>query len=353
MRFDPREILPALGAVLCLSLAAGCLSGRPGGVFPAGRSTPDSAVKKIFLDTDMLTDCDDAAAIAILLNLEAASECEVVGMAVSSRHEVGEAVVSAVNTYYGRSGIPVGAPKNGRGAYRADSCFLDAVAGEFPHPLRSNDEAPDAVALYRKTLAGAEDGSVVIVTIGYMSNLAALLESGPDEFSPLDGRALVARKAARWICMGGNFPVDPARDNVNFTRDMPAAYKAITEWPGELHFVGREIGHTVFAGEGLRSTEEGNPVRRAYQLHRSRFTPDDWNHHTADPCTVLYAVRGTGEYFTRSGAGYIDLKPDGSFAWKDDPSRTQRYLFLKMPNADLAALLDGLMSKTPDRPAAP
>ncbi len=301
----------------------------------------------ILLDTDMLTDCDAAAALAMLLNLERAGECRIAGVCVSSRHPRSAAVVDAILTYYGRADIPVGSPKNGRGAYRDNSCFLDDVSIRFPHALRDNDDAEDAVRLYRRLLASADNGGVTVVTIGYMTNLADLLDSAPDDLSPLGGTQLVSRKVACWVCMGGNFPVDDARDNVNFTRDMPSAYKAITEWPGTIHFVGREIGHNIFAGEGLRQTPEDNPVRRAYELHRSRYTPDNWNHHTADPSTILYAVRGCGDMFRLSGPGFIDLAPDGAFTWRDDPSGRQRHLLVASPYARLAAIMEELMCRTP------
>ncbi len=34
---------------------------------------------------------------------------------------------------------------------------------------------------------------------------------------------LVRKHVSKWVCMGGNFPVDPAKDNVNFTRDPEPA----------------------------------------------------------------------------------------------------------------------------------
>lgn len=110
---------------------------------------------------------------------------------------------------------------------------MDSVAAEFPHRLKSNSEAPDAVTLYRKILSGQEDSSVVILTVGYMSNLASLLKSAPDCYSALNGMELIRKKVKVWICMGGNFPVDDASDNVNFTRDPESAVYAIAHWPGK------------------------------------------------------------------------------------------------------------------------
>lgn len=220
----------------------------------------------------MLTDCVDAAALGMLHAMADGGEADILATVVSSRYPMSAPVVDAINTYYNRPDISVDAPKHGSGAYREDSSFLDQVAAEFPRRLASNDDAPDAVDVYRSLLHQAEPHSVTILTIGYMSNPENLLKSPADSVSPLSGTELVERKVAQWVCMGGNFPVDPAEDNVNFTRDPGAALYTIRNRPGPIVFAGREIGHSIHVGEALRHTPLDNPVRRAYQLHRERYS---------------------------------------------------------------------------------
>ncbi len=202
-------------------------------ICPAFASERKSTCVKIIFDTDMLTDCDDAAALGILHKLADAGEAEILATMVTSSYPMSGPVVDAINTYYSRPEVPIGVPKKDYGVYRDNSSFLDSVAAEFPHRLKSNTEAYDAVALYRKILSGQEDSSVVVLTVGYMSNLAPLLKSTPDRYSALNGTELIRKKVKVWICMGGNFPVDDASDNVNFTRDPESAVYAITHWPGK------------------------------------------------------------------------------------------------------------------------
>lgn len=301
--------------------------------------------EKIILDTDMLTDCDDLAAMAILHKLADYGEVDILATVVSSKHPKSAAVVDVVNCYYGRGNMPIGAPKNGAGVYKGHSVFLEPVSNEFPHSVMTNETVPDAVYVYREVLSKAADSSVVIVTIGYMSNLAVLLKSEPDGFSELNGCDLVEQKVKHWVCMGGNFPVDSAGDNVNFTRDGEAAFYAINNWPGEIIFVGREIGHNIFIGDRFRSMDESNPVRRAYQLHREKAGKSDWNHHTADPCTILFAVRGLRDYWTMSEYGYLDLKEDCSFEWVESPDGNQRYVFQKMDRGLLGEIMEEVLIK--------
>ncbi len=302
---------------------------------------------RLIFDTDMLTDCDDAAAMAIMHKLADMGEVDILATIVSSKYPMSAPVVNVINSYYGRPYIPVGAPKSGTGAYRPNSVFLDKVASEFKHQLKSNDDATDAVELYRKILASEANGTVVILTVGYMSNIETLLKSEPDNFSELTGIELVKKKVKVWICMGGNFPVDPAKDNVNFTRDATAALFAIKNWPGKIIFAGREIGHNIFIGNKLRNTPITNPVRRAYELHRSPVNPENWNHHTADPCAVMLAIRGMADYWELENDGYIDMKDDCSFEWKKKKGAKQAYILQKMDRAKLGNIMEELLVSPP------
>jgi uncharacterized protein (TIGR02145 family) len=302
---------------------------------------------RLILDTDMMTDCDDVAALGILHKLADFDEAEILAVMVSSKYPVSASVVDVVNTYYGRPDIPLGAPKKGTGFYTPVSVFLDSLALEFPHRLKSNDHAPDAVTLYREILASQPDSSVVIVTIGYSSNIDQLLKSRPDGISDLCGSDLVEKKIKVWINMGGNFPVDMAIDNVNFTRDCRAAWYAINNWPGRIVFAGREIGHSIHTGDRIRDTPVNNPVRRSYELHRGRAGRQNWDHHTADLSAVLLAVRGLSDYWDIEDNGYIDLQEDCSFIWRKKPGGRHAYIIKKMDRTELGNIMEELMTAPP------
>jgi uncharacterized protein (TIGR02145 family) len=302
---------------------------------------------RLILDTDMMTDCDDVAALGILHKLADFDEAEILAVMVSSKYPVSAPVVDVVNTYYGRPDIPIGVPKKGTGFYTPVSVFLDSLALEFPRRLKSNDHAPDAVALYRQILSSQPDSSVVIVTIGYSSNIEQLLKSGPDGISDLTGYELAEKKVKVWINMGGNFPVDMAIDNVNFTRDCRAAWYAINNWPGRIVFAGREIGHSIHTGDRVRDTPVSNPVRRSYELHRGRDGRQNWDHHTADLSAVLLAVRGLSDYWDIEDNGFIDLQEDCSFIWRKKPGGRHAYIIQKMDRTELGNIMEELMTAPP------
>lgn len=305
------------------------------------RNAPSATPVQVLLDTDMLTDCDDVAALALLLQLERIGLTRILGITVSSGYPASAAVVDAIDTFYGRGDIPVGAPKDGSGYRRDDSCFLDKVSAEFPHKIAGNDDAQDAVLLLRRSLATARPQSVKLVTIGYLCNVAALLQSGPDSLSPLSGMELVREKVSELVCMTGNFPDDPAIDNVNFTRSPKTALFTIRNYPGRITFVGRDIGHNVFVGDRFHELPSPHPLRRAYELHRGRYGTN-WDHHTADPSTILYAVCGLTPWYALQ-TGSMRLNDDCSFTWDPTVKSNKSYLLQVADRHETARLIDALI----------
>ena len=70
-----------------------------------------------------------------------------------------------------------------------------AALARFPTGGVSNSaDVPDALAVYRELMGRGEAKDVVILSIGFPTNLAALLDSPPDEISPLSGRELIRRR---------------------------------------------------------------------------------------------------------------------------------------------------------------
>ena len=72
-------------------------------------SAPLPARVKIICDTDMDTDCDDAGALAVLHGLADRGEGEILATMVSSQYPWSAPCVEAINRYYGRADLPIGA----------------------------------------------------------------------------------------------------------------------------------------------------------------------------------------------------------------------------------------------------
>lgn len=315
---------------------------------------------KIVFDTDMDSDCDDAGALAMLHVLADRGEAELLATICSARHAWSPACVDAINTYYGRPDLPIGVPR--KGAATA-SKYARKLAEAFPHDTPTDlAQIPDAVDVYRDVLSAQPDGSVTIVTVGDLTNVAALLKAPATEDRP-SGRDLAAKKVKLWVCMGGNFVGRPARDdlalgNNNFTVDAESSYAAVRNWPGEIVFVGREIGSVpsgLAVGARLKDLPEEHPVRFAYAAY---FGGAPQDRHVADQTAVLYAVRGLSPYWGGEIRGTMDLARDMTFRFVESPTGRHRYI-VKAPldsaedDAQVEEAIEALMTAPAKRLGAP
>lgn len=286
---------------------------------------------RIIFDTDMDTDCDDAGALAVLHALADRGEVEILATPVSSKHRWSGACVDAINTFFGRPDLAIGVPK-GPGAVERGSKYARQIAAAYPHDFPT-DDPPDATAVYRRILAGQPDGSVVIVTVGYLTNLRYLLDSGGDEISPLSGRDMVREKVKRWVCMGSRYPAD--RDPAvwgNFKPDAASAVRAVEGWPGPIVFTGGgAFARAMATGRGLAALPAADPVRRVYELYFGGRVKD---RHSADPIAVLVAARGTGRPWRLVTKGHNHLFPNGTHEWRKEPDHPS--------HAYISALADGV-----------
>src|SRR5690606_370153 len=125
-----------------------------------------------------------------------------------------------------------------------------------------------------------------------------------------------------------------------------SAVYTIRNWPGKVSFVGREIGHTIHVGDALKNTPASNPVRRSYEIHRGTYNQEGhWNHHTADPTTLLYAVRGNRDYWDVE-EGYIEINDDCTFEWKPANGARFKRLIQKMDRKQMGEMLEELIVRS-------
>ncbi|HVV55950.1 MAG TPA: nucleoside hydrolase, partial [Mucilaginibacter sp.] len=199
----------------------------------------------IIFDSDMGPDYDDAGAITILHALADSGEANILATMASTKYEGVAGVLDVFNTYFHRPDIPVGVPKGYALDLRDWQHWTDTLLAKYPHRIKTNAQAWDAVKLYRKMLASRPDKSVTIVTVGFLTNLSNLLNSGADEYSKLGGKELVRKKVKLLVCMGGKFP---SGYEFNVMKDAKASQNVYENWPTQVIFSGFEIGAKILAG---------------------------------------------------------------------------------------------------------
>ena len=315
------------------------------GILSVGCRSDVSLIHKqavpIIFDTDIGTDVDDAGALAILHVLADQGEARILATVSANRNRWCAPAIDVINTYYGRGHIPVGSSRTGPDP---EEWYHDSV-DDYPHDLTSGDQAPDAVALYRGILSAQPDQSVTIVVVGWLTNMADLLESKPDQYSPLTGKQIVEAKVKELVSMGGRWPNSRKDEGeYNFRMDAAAAHKVIRDWPGKITFTG--LGRDVMTGARLVAEgPEDNPVPAFY---RNFFKGHKVSERSSwDLIAVLYAVRGLSDYFTAVSEGKCISKEDGSNQWIPGPPSNHAYLVYRMRRPELAAVIEDLLLTPP------
>lgn len=337
------RIAPALAICLLASLPTGHATDNPKAVSPVA----------IIFDTDMAGDCDDAGALAVLHALVDAGEAEILAVLVNSGDEAraSAAAVDAINTYYGRPDIPIGADKSVPGRPRGRSPYTPALRDEFPNDVGPDLDAPDALAVYREVLAAQSDGSVVICAVGAFTNLRDLMASKPDASCPLPGMELVRRKVRECVLMAGEFPRSRSFD-WNTHLDTAAAVEFVNEWPTPSLWSGAEVGEAIFTGTQLQAAPKSNPVRRAYELRPTYGKPSlERGRPSYDQTAVLLAVRGPQpEYWKVIEGGRITIDSIGLTEWHPAQRPRHRYVRLACDPETLADVIGELMARPPGKP---
>lgn len=313
----------------------------------------------LIFDTDIGNDVDDVLALGMIHSLEARGDCKLLAVTITKDNPLAASFTDAVNTFYGKGEIPIGicqsgvTPKTGKFIGLAEK--KDNGRLRYPHDLKDVKQIPDAVAVLRQALASAKDGSVVVVQVGFSTNLANLLDSPKDDISPLSGKELVKKKVKLLSVMAGAFEKIPRKGKLvdhreyNIVKDIPAAQKLALEWPTPVVWSGYEIGLTVaYPHESIEEDynyTKHHPLAEAYIL----YNPPPHDRPTWDLTSVLYAVFPHRGYFGLSDVGTVTVKENGLTTF--DTTNTGRHRYLKLNDTQRQRVIEALVQLSSQPPA--
>ena len=279
----------------------------------------------IIFETDMGNDVDDALALDMLYKYKEAGRINFLMMATNKTGKHSAEYLDIMNTWYGHD-IPIGVVSGSED--NADS-FVRKVCelkkDGKPVFERTIKEFPQAVELYRKTLAQQPDNSVYIVSVGFSTNLARLLDSPADQYSPLTGKELVAKKVRLLSTMMGNF-ADSNFDEFNVKCDIPAAQKVINEWPTEIVASPFEVGDIILY-PGASIVNDFNwgmphPMVAGYE----NYMQMPYDRQTWDLTSVLYVIEKDKNFFGSSDRGTISISDKAITTFTPDAGGKHSYL---------------------------
>lgn len=306
---------------------------------------------KVIFDTDMYTDFDDAGALACLHALADAGECEILATLANTRDCMSVAMCEIINAYYGRPDIPVGCVRSiGVGNERGESHerrYGETVKKyvKWVKHLNSND-APDAAEVYRRVLSAQPDKSVVICSVGFLSNMRKLMDSDRD---------LVARKVRLWVAMACFYP---RGHEYNSMKDWQSSKIAFENWPTPIVFTDFQYGFDCFAGRALAESDfTDNPVADVFRgnvpsveeigrnsAHHLRSFNGMGGRAAWDQTAVLIAVRGVDRYFNVHRGMYRMVGDNGEDEWlPDEKNGPHIRVTEKVNKLEVASIIDELM----------
>lgn len=314
--------------------------------------------ERVIFDTDITGDVDDVLTLAMLHSLADRGHCELLAITISKINPLTGPFTDAVNTFYGRPNLPIGITRDSQ---KRDSKYLKLVETvdngllRYPHDLKSNNDAPDAVRLLRQVLASQPDHSVAIIQVGTAVNVARLLESGPDQYSELSGTDLVEQKVKLLSVMAGAFQLIGKNTHfieANVKSHITSMQTLAEKWPADVPVVwsGFEIGIAVpYPRTSIADDFNYLPhhiVKEAYLLHSG----PNHDRPTWDLSSALYAVFPGNRYYNLSEPVNVEIEDDGHLTFEPSPQSKTR--FLKLTPAQIERTCEAmvqLVSQPPRR----
>ena len=291
-------------------------------------------MRKFIVGTDWWTDCDDVVALRMLARAMKKGEIELLGIGMNGCMEHSVQSLQGFLNYEGIENVSIG---------------LDAEASDFggrpPYQERlsrlgtmKNEDAEEAVRLYRRLLSEAEE-KIEIIEIGYPQVLTNALMSGADDISSQTGRELFCGKVEKVWMMAGKWDEEEGREN-NFARNgraRKAAHAFCENCPVPVTFLGWEIGADVITGKFLKADD---PLYGALVDHGSAKGRSSW-----DPMLIHLALTGDAEkagYDTVRGRASVDAET-GRNQFEKDENGPHEYVVRKHETQWYEEIIEGMI----------
>ena len=203
----------------------------------------------------------------------------------------------------------------------------------------------------RQLLSQEKDGDVIIIAVGFSTNLQRLMASGPDKYSDLDGMDLIRTKVRHLYMMAGEFEDENGKSAEYKIRiDRDAAADVFDSWPTPVTTSPFEVGSKMLypVSSILNDFDYAgkHPLAEAYKVYK----PMPYDRQMWDPSAVLYAIEHDKGYFTTGGKGKITV--DGNSMTWFERTETGKHEYLKLNDSAAPAALTRMMEVITSVPAS-
>lgn len=331
LRVSVLKIVPSFLLSFLIACGAGVQVSCANEDTPAGQQGTYSGVPLIIFDTDIGSSTDDLFALEMLYRYEQQGACKLLGVVVDREGEDCAAVADVMNNYFGHASTPIGLVRKGIPApavwidYKSLPTYTNDDGGlMFRRSVDDYSALPDGWQLYRRLLSRQPDHSVSICTSGFVTALAQLLMSEPDDYSPLSGVELVRQKVKCIYMQGGVFG-DAVEPDFNFGQGITFAQDFFRLWPQDVDMVfspgevGDPIEYTPEQVVSDISWTDIHPIKQVYMTCDCNTGQKMW-----DTLPVIQAVEGDG-VFSLSAWGTVSITWSAETFFTPSPTGNCRY----------------------------
>ncbi|KAI1404757.1 hypothetical protein F4819DRAFT_446240 [Hypoxylon fuscum] len=303
--------------------------------------------KRLIIDTDMLNFDDDPLAIGLANIFQNWGQVELISVISCINSRWVPPAADAINTYYGHPNIPLAVqkPVDNLTQWPDHPEFGDYLTGltyNFKEDVRDGANTPDPVSSYRYLLSTSANNSITIAVIGFYNNMFQLMNSGPDQLSPLTGAELLVSKVREIVVQAND--VGLSYNTGTFDPQYAAAF--LNWWPGALTFASDEVGANTLLG--ARLTTERDPASNPLSFAFAANVGVGRTHPVWDAVAVYYAVCGLDDAFRWKYAhgGRATLDGEAFATWEDGSAETpgtQNSIQFVGSNETFAERLEGVL----------
>lgn len=311
----------------------------------------------IIYDTDMDTDCDDVAALALIAKYVKEGRAQLLSVVTDAPCAEAAPTCEAILRHYGMGDTPIGTiyldqyPAEKTSRYHSYYAHQKILPPEIYYNRtlaalvgKTDKDYPSSAEVYRRLLASAPDGSVTVLVVGFLTALENLFATEGDEISPLSGVELFRKKVARVVSMGGSaYP--ESTNNFNYDRDAVGSAAFFDKCP--VSVIASSDGDDVVTGYTFTDRlPETHPMRVAYEIYNGgpRKGRSSW-----DVIATLYALQPNLPFFETYQYGTLRYDEAKELTyWVENAERQDYQLKYSLSAAEMTEYLeneltDGMM----------
>ncbi|MDE5698406.1 MAG: hypothetical protein K2I96_13520 [Lachnospiraceae bacterium] len=296
-------------------------------------------VSSVIIDTDFASDADDVVAVRLAMCFQDLGMLDVRGIALSTTYSRSPLAVYALCTQDGYGNIPVAMDTSGNGV-QVHTNYVD-VMYDLPKN-RTDYEQP--VPMYRRILS-ASDTRVNIITLGFLQNIQGLMNSTPDQYSPLTGMELIAQKVDTIYIVGGNSTGKPSF-NFYWTGEkvISAAKDVARNFPARVVFLQSDLSDDTFCGQlySTRDSRQRDIVTKALRANDQAGGVVAWDVFSVW-CAVQDMNGGTESAFLTLEQGNQYVSDTGATEWTASDTGRHYKMYKHVEGAYYSEIMNNML----------